>query len=111
LPQHYALDGARADLTAPDEILALMAQDLNTLRRENYSVTMVELKELGWTNRQLLNHFQPALEEAFRTYCDTAPTDDAALQSKPFINFDRAMKTRLAAGAHAPASDDANEVA
>jgi hypothetical protein len=112
LPDLYALlDGARADLTAPDEILALMAQDLNTLRREHHSVTMHELQSLGWTSRQLLNHFQPALEEAHRSWCDSAPNEPAAKQSKPFIDFDRAMKAKLAAGAHAPASDDANEVA
>jgi hypothetical protein len=96
LPVRYALEGTRADLAAADEILALMAQDLNDLRRESASVTHADLLALGWTAQQVKTHFQPALEEAFRTYCETASDKTASLQATPFLTFDAGMKQQLA---------------
>jgi hypothetical protein len=92
----YALDGERSNLTDPAEICALMAQDLNDLRRENACATQPELLALGWTQGQVKGHFLHAIEEAFRTYSETRATPDAQRQAAPFIEFDREMRERLA---------------
>jgi hypothetical protein len=88
--------GARSHLTDPREITALMAQDLNDLRRECGSVTQPQLLDRGWTARQVKDHFLHAMEEAFRTYCETAAPPHEAAQAAPFLEFDRNMRERLA---------------
>jgi len=103
----FALDGARADLHDADQIIALMAQDLNDMRREGASVTQPDLLNVGWQKFQVRTFYLRALEAAFRSYCETAPTETVALQAFPFLAFDAAMKDHLA-GAPAP---DGGEVA
>ncbi|MDI9847340.1 hypothetical protein QM467_04605 [Rhodoblastus sp. 17X3] len=96
MSQLYALDGARSHLTDPREITALMAQDLNDLRRECGSVTQPQLLDRGWTARQVKDHFLHAMEEAFRTYCETSTPPHEAAQAAPLLEFDREMRAQLA---------------
>jgi hypothetical protein len=108
----YALVGARADLSDAAEIIALMAQDLNDLRREDGSATHESLSAKGWTRDQVRRYFLRALEEAFRTYCETrasacdsdrsgdnGASDRICAQAAPFIDFDKEMKAILAKAA------------
>lgn len=111
MSQTIALDGARADLTAPAEIIALMAQDLNNMRRENGSVTQMQLLERGWTARQVKLCFLRALEQAFQTYTETAATPHEVEQAKPFLKFDVWMRERLNQRGYAIPTAYANEVA
>jgi hypothetical protein len=83
-------------LTDPREITALMAQDLNDIRRECGSVTQPQLLDRGWTARQVKDHFLHAMEEAFRTYCETSAPPHEAAQAAPFLEFDREMRAQLA---------------
>ncbi len=69
----YALCGARADLSDAAEIIALMAQDLNDLRRESDCATIDDLLVKGWSRGQVNRRFLAALQEALRTYSDAAP--------------------------------------
>jgi hypothetical protein len=87
MPQRFAQaplehSGARADLTAPDEILALMAQDLNDLRRESGAVTQPQLVELGWTPTQVKSHFLRAIDRAQNAYCEHHAPDPAVIWSE-----------------------------
>ncbi len=95
MPCRFALIGARSDLTDAAEIIALMAQDLNDLRREDGHATHESLFAKGWTRNQVKRCFQPALEEAFRTYSETRASPEAHAQAAPFIDFDREMKAIL----------------
>lgn len=103
--KRYALDGVRSDLSDPAEIIALMAQDLNDIRREDGAVTQPQLFAVGWTRRQVADHFHDALERAFATFSETRPSasfDTESDQAKPFLTFDASMRERLA---NARASD------
>ena len=111
MSQSYALDGARADLTADAEILALMAQDIHQLRSETSAPIRPQLLARGWSRQQVNNSFLRALvlafdtytetpvtpHEAFRIYAANEATPQQAWQAAPFLAFDAAMRRRLAA--------------
>ena len=105
----FALDGKRADLHAADQIIALMAQDLNDFRRDGASVTQPDLLSVGWEKFQVRTFYLRALEAAFRSYCEDEPTEIVALQAFPFLAFDSAMQNRLAGFGTSP--DDGGEAA
>ena len=96
----------RTGLTEPRVIIALMAQDLNDLRREQREANFDILHEFGWSRRQLIDYAMAARAEAALTYSETRAADDARIvireydaaspQAKPFEQFDRAMRDRLA---------------
>ena len=109
------ITGPRSGLTEPRALVALMAQDLNDLRREQRPADFEALVECGWTRRQIMCFQMQAREVAALTYSETRAPDDERItvrargvfdpdadQNRPFVAFDRAMRERLA---HARASD------
>lgn len=100
------LHSPRAGLTEPRVIVALMAQDLNDLRREHRFADFGALGECGWTPRQLVEHAMAARIQAAHCFSETRePGEDrivireydaASPQAAPFETFDRAMRDRLA---------------
>ena len=111
MSQSYALDGARADLTADAEILALMAQDIHQLRSETSAPIRPQLVARGWSKQQVNNSFLRALvhafdtytatpvtpQDAFRIYAANEATPQEARQAAYFLAFDAAMHRRFAA--------------
>lgn len=119
MADRYALVGARSDLSDAAEIIALMAQDLNDLRREHDGVTHENLIEIGWTKDQLDAFFLRAIDAAGKSFSDVKAAAESPFgrnfvrnkQTAPFLEFDARMRHALAAHARIVPHPDANEVA
>jgi hypothetical protein len=125
------ISGPRCGLTEPRAIIALMAQDLNDLRREHCFAGFEALVDCGWSRRQITQFQMEARELAARAWSETRAPDDERItvasqwgidpahprgdatgvfdrsspQAKPFVAFDAVMRENLArfeGNRHAP---------